>query len=279
MGKLHKTGLAGEEFMPTSTPRAALVIVHGLGEHRGRYQTAADYLAKHGVACFTFDLRGHGESPGKRTYIDDFSQFATDMAIVVQAIRQDHSSLPLFVWGHSLGSIATLLFLIGRPTDIQGAIVTGCPLAAVPRGGMAVSGIAARLFGLFPDLRINSRLAPELLSHDDRVQAAYRDDPVVTKTTTVKLIFELFKAMRQIRRHAKDIDIPCLVVHGSDDKIAPPRGSKQLFEALGSKDKRLVIVPGSRHEVQNETGRIRDEFLDLVVRWICDLTAAEAEQP
>ncbi len=259
--------LAGELFLPPA-PKAILVIVHGLAEHRGRYKSAVDRCAESGIACVTFDQRGHGESPGPRTDITHFSSFIEDLAKISQSIADKYPELPVFLWGHSLGSLVVLNYVSNVSSSVRGAITTGCPLLAIPRLLAKFSTVGSWLAGLLPTIRVPSRLDPELLSHVENIQEAYRHDALVMQTITLRLGLETSKAIANIPRHANNIQIPWLAIHGAEDRIAPPRGSELLFEALGSQDKKLVILEGLRHEVHNEGPRERELFFSLMTDWI-----------
>lgn len=267
MNQLFETGLAGEQHIPDEA-QAALIIVHGLGEHRGRYRAVAEHLEMMGIACFIYDQRGHGESPGARAHIGKFSQFTDDLALVVDAVRLNHPESPVFVWGHSLGALVVLTYVLRTPQGIQGGITSGCPIASLPKAVGVFSRVGSTLSDLLPEIRVDSQLNPVLLSHDEHVQTAYQSDPLVTDTVTLELVFEMSQAIRRIKKHAREIQVPWLAIHGSEDEIAPPLGSRVLIDTLGSSDKQLEIFKGARHEVQNETIELRDKFLDLISGWI-----------
>ena len=272
------TPLAGEQFLPPE-PKAILIIVHGLAEHRGRYKSAVERCAESGIACVTYDQRGHGESPGSRTDITDFSSFTEDLAKIVQSIADMYPELPVFLWGHSLGSLVVLNCAPIVSSSVRGAISTGCPLLAVPRLLARFSDVGSWLAGLLPTIRVPSRLNPELLSHVEDVQEAYRHDALVMRSITLRLGLETSKAIANIRKHMNDIHIPWLAIHGAEDRIAPPRGSELLFEALGSQDKKLVILEGLRHEVHNEGPRERELFCSLMTDWIEQRARSENISP
>ena len=143
---LTGTGFPGYEVLPQE-PRAALLIVHGIAEHSGRYRHAAHALASHGVACFAYDQRSHGLNPGVRTHVDDFRQFAEDLKQVAAVLHDRNPKLPLFVWGHSMGSvILTMASLDGLP-GTRGMITSGCALDALPSlDGLRGLGVAGGQF-------------------------------------------------------------------------------------------------------------------------------------
>lgn len=162
----------GYEVVPEGA-RAGLIIVHGIAEHGGRYRHAAEALAARGIACFVYDQRGHGESPGVRTHVEDFVDFANDVAVVGAAVRLRLAALPLFVWGHSMGSIVVTLAAINGLPWARGVITTGCALDALPKLDGA-AGYAMRFAAaIAPRLRINLRIDASALMQDGTSTRAY----------------------------------------------------------------------------------------------------------
>jgi len=263
----YGTGLSGEEFIPEQA-QAVLIIVHGLGEHRGRYSAITERLNMAGIACINYDQRGHGESPGKRTDIDNFSEFTDDLLKVVQATKAARPTMPLFLWGHSLGSIVVLSYLLKNPDDIRGVVTSSCPLFTVPGPVVSMSKSLSKISNLLPTIRVGSRLDPKLLSHEESVQKAYKQDEMVTHSVTLELVFEMSAVMNKLKKRVHDIYTPWFGIHGSEDEIAPPEGSRFLFENLGSNDKKLEIIDTARHEIHNESDHLREQFLELVSHWI-----------
>jgi alpha-beta hydrolase superfamily lysophospholipase len=265
------TPLAGVQQVP-SAPSAILIVLHGLAEHCGRYERQIAHLAATGLACFAYDQRGHGRSPGARADIARFSLFADDFAGVRAGIGRRYPQLPVFVWAHSLGSIVALLSALDPRNQLAGVITTGCAIRAVPPFPAPVYALASTLTALLPTLRIDPGLDVEGLSHDPGVQQAYLQDPLVQKKVSLHLAFELGRTCRHVLANAPSIQVPWLAVHGAGDPIAPPEGSKELIERLGSRDKQLRIEPGLRHEVHNELEPAATQFLQLMAGWIRERT-------
>ena len=265
--EFFQTPLAGEQFVPPDAA-AALIIVHGINEHRGRYEASIERFLESDIACFTYDQRGHGESPGRRASIGDFSDFAQDLTIIVQGVAAAFPELSLFIWGHSMGSLVLLDYAQDASPAVRGAISTGCPLRTVPPFLVPLSNIGSRFARLLPEVKLAPRISPALLSHDEEVQAAYAADPLVSRFITLRLGFEVSRCVGSIRKGLGDIQIPWLAVHGSSDKIAPASGSRLLVDGLGASDKTLVILDGQRHELHNESAAVRDRFFALLTDWI-----------
>lgn len=273
------TQLIGEQFQPEADCHAVVVIVHGFGEHQGRYEPAALRLAGSGFAIFTFDLRGHGHRLSDRTRRQRFSDFTDDLAGLVGSISGRFPGKSIFLWGHSMGSVVLLDLALHRPQHVTGCITTGCPLKSIPKAVRALGGLGSALTGLVPAWSFNAGLKPRLLSHDTVVQADYANDPLVTAKMTLNLAFEFGRAIDTVVDEAARIRVPWLAIHGSEDEIAPVDGSRELIERLGSPDKTLEIIQGARHEVHNEVPEYRDQFFKLITSWINRRLASSAETP
>jgi alpha-beta hydrolase superfamily lysophospholipase len=263
----HGTELSGEEFIPAQ-PRAAVLIVHGMAEHRGRYADAVRRFANERLACFTFDLRGHGGSPGERAHIDSFQDYVDDLLAVRSGIAKLHPQLPLFIWAHSLGSIVAIRAVEQRQDHLAGVITSGCPLAAFPRMPSPLRSTVVALCSPFGAMHVDPGLPPEHLSHSKVVQASYAADPLVPQKVTVRLLLELERACRTALAEAAGVKVPWLALHGEADQIAPPQGSRMLIDALGSTDKTLELFAGMRHELHNEIEPTPSEFFERVIHWI-----------
>lgn len=255
--------------------RAMLLIVHGMGEHSARYRPVIELLNSHGLACATFDQRGHGRRPTSerlRGDVESFDDFVADTAAVIDAVRSKYAGLPLFVWGHSMGAIITTLtaarVTANAPGKIRGVITSGAPVASFD----VAPGFVVRLLTWFsfvaPRLRLARPFQPERLSRDLTVGMRYGEDPLVPKAITLRLLTELANASARCLQAARKMRVPWLVLHGIDDVIAPAVGSQRLMDALGSADKQIRLWPGARHEVHNEIEPTRTEFLNCIVEWV-----------
>lgn len=263
------TSLFGQALEPPR-PRAALLIVHGICEHSGRYLAPARRLVEHGIACYLYDQRGHGRSPGPRTDVEVFEDFVRDLRTLALRIAAAKPDLPLFLWGHSMGSIVSLLAVESASHRFAGVVASGCPIATLGHVSswlLPLAGLGARIV---PRARIHAPLGAQKLTHDIELQRAYLTDPLVVRSTTLRLLVELGRACREARDDASAITLPLLLQHGEEDRIAPPRGSQELIEQVASTDKRLVLWPGQRHELHNESEPTRSAFLQALADWLMD---------
>ncbi|MGO9933657.1 MAG: lysophospholipase [Steroidobacteraceae bacterium] len=272
---LPGTRFPGYEVTPQGA-KAGLVIVHGIAEYANRYRHAADALGQQRIACFVYDQQGHGESPGTRTHVAAFTEFAGDLESVGMKLRERFPALPLFVWGHSMGSVVVTLAAIDGLSWAAGIITTGCALHALPKldglAGWAVRMAAA----LAPRFRIGLGVDGKKLSQVEEVQRQHMSDPLVPRTASLQLLHGFALACRRCNANLSRITKPWLAVHGEADAVCPPEGSRALIGGLGSTDKQLVIYPKLLHEVHNEDDRSRAILFELMRRWILERTDRRA---
>ena len=250
--------------------KAGLIVVHGIAEHGARYRHAAAALAANGIASFVYDQRGHGENPGTRAHVEDFADFAGDLQLIGEHVRERFPKLPLFVWGHSMGSIVLVLAATRGLSWARGAITTGCALDAMPK----LDGIAGSLLRMAsswaPRLRISLRIDSTALTRVLEEQRRHMSDPLIPRTASLRLLYGFALACRTCRTNAAQITLPWLAVHGEADKVCPVSGSKSLIGSLGSRDKQLVTYAQLLHEVHNENEPARAALFDLMSRWILE---------
>jgi alpha-beta hydrolase superfamily lysophospholipase len=260
------TRFPGYEAVPRGA-KAGLIIVHGIAEHGARYRHACDALAKRHIACFVYDQRGHGMSPGTRTHIGNFTDFAADLQLIGENVLQRFPELPLFVWGHSMGSVVVML----AAPDLawaRGIITTGCALDAMPKLDGAAGALLRIASALAPRLRISLRIDASALTQVEEEQHRHMNDPLVPRTASLRLLYGFAHACRTGRANAPKIMLPWLAVHGEADKVCPISGSRTLIDTLGSRDKQLVSYPSLLHEVHNEAESWRTALFDLMSSWI-----------
>ena len=266
---LPATQFPGYEVVPEHA-KAGLLIVHGIAEHANRYGHVADALASKGIACFVYDQQGHGLFPGTRTHVRDFADFARDLESVGNAVQDRFPALPLFVWGHSMGSIVVALAAIDGLSWAEGVITSGCALHAMPKLD-GIRGAAVRIAAaLAPRLRIGLRIDGTKLSQVEEIQHQHMSDPLVPRTASLKLLYGFALACRKCNANLSRITKPWLAVHGAADTVCPPSGSESLIGELGSTDKQLVTYPRLLHEVHNEDDRSRAILFELMTRWILE---------
>lgn len=232
--------------------RAVALLVHGLGEHSGRYQHVAEALAGRGIATIAPDHIGHGHSPGQRCHIGDFREFTTPLDALRALIELDYPQRPCFIIGHSMGGLITGVYMLERQSSFSGAVFSGAAFEVPePPGGITML-IYKLLATLLPKMGAMALDASEV-SRDPDVVSRYMADPLVHDgKTSVGLLVALLKNMDELQKRRGEITLPVLAMHGEGDVMTPSTGSKNFIEGLGSREKALRIYPELYHEIFNE---------------------------
>jgi alpha-beta hydrolase superfamily lysophospholipase len=247
-------------------PRRALLVVHGLAEHSGRYEAFGAWFAARGNAVHAYDQRGHGRSPGVRGHIDRFDDYLDDLGRVTEHVRRAHPDLPLILVGHSMGGLILAAFLRERKPDAVAAVSSGAALAVaerMPRGRMLIARV---LRYLAPRLSFDAGLDPSALSRDPEVGRRYVADPLVFRRISVSLAVALQDAARRTAPGGADVALPMLVLHGEQDALCPVEGSRRFHADLRVHGSALRCYPELRHEIFNEP-EAEQVFEDLL-RWL-----------
>ncbi len=226
-------------------PWARVLIVHGIGEHSGRYERTARLMSEAGLDVQAFDLRGHGLSGGRRVYVRRWDDFLDDVEVRLAAMREP--GVPMVLFGHSMGALIALTYACsGRPApDLL--VLSAPPLQAVVPGWQRV--FAPVLGVVAPTVVIANPISGDQLAHDPAVGVAYFADPLVQPRSTARLGAQLFGAMKRARSQFARLNVPTLVIHGGADTLVPTAGSETLA-ALPGVERR--VLPNLRHESLNE---------------------------
>jgi acylglycerol lipase len=245
--------------------RTQLLLIHGIAEHAGRHGHVASRFANAGIEIHSFDLRGFGASAGARAYVDRWSQYHDDLEDQLAASRAEAGRLPVVLYGHSMGGLIALGYVLAvPPRPGPDLLVLSAPaIASVARWRRPLAAVLGRAL---PRLEIANRLPAGGLSHDPQVEVAYRSDPLNVHRTTTRLGLELFREQSRVQSRLTQIGalpIRTYVLHGSADPIVPVSSSASL-EGFGNVTRR--VYPGLRHEMHNEPEA--DAVLGDTLAWI-----------
>ncbi len=254
-----------QRWRPEGEPRAVLVIAHGFGEHSGRYGNVVDWFVPRGYAVYGFDLRGHGRSPGPRGYVNEWAEFRGDVKAFLELVREREPGRPLLLLGHSMGGLIVLEYALHHPEGLVGVIASGPVLAQAGVSPFLIA-LSKILSGILPRITLDTRLDATSISRDPAVVEAYVNDPLVHSLGTPRLSTELTRAVEWTQAHAAEMRVPCLIVHGSADRLAPPEGSRIFYESMTLADKERLVYEGYYHEVFNDVGK--EQVLAAVEAWV-----------
>ncbi|MGW0185990.1 alpha/beta hydrolase [Streptomyces sp. NPDC003362] len=246
-------------------PRYTALLVHGYGEHGGRYTETAGVLAEHGAAVFAPDHAGHGGSAGERVLIEDFEDVVADVRRVAERARAAYPGVPTVMVGHSMGGLISARYAQRYGGDLAALVLSGPVIGTWETPARLLAHDAAH--GEIPDIPIS----PAALSRDPRVQAAYAADPLVWHGPMKRPTLRAFVRTLQDVAEGGDVGpLPLLWLHGDDDRLVPLAGSRTGVERLSGGALTERIFPGARHEVFHETNKAEafaevTAFLDRVL--------------
>lgn len=252
-------------WLPEQTPKALLLLVHGAGEHSGRYRHVAEFFAAQGVGVAALDHRGHGRSDGIPGHIDAFGDYLADLTRFHNDVEERFPDVPIFLLGHSLGGLIVCHYLLQQQDRFVGCILSGALIQSSLQLGWAQMGFIRLLARLAPQFGI-MQLDASGVSRDPEEVKKYVEDPLVLHgKASARMVREFFAGMAALKLGAAGITVPILILHGDADVLTSPDGSRELCQNISSTDKTLVIYPGLYHEIFNEPERL--DVLEQVLKW------------
>ncbi|TJY42803.1 alpha/beta hydrolase [Cohnella pontilimi] len=257
------------EWLPDelSGIQAVVVIVHGMGEHTGRYLHVADHLTTHGYAVLAFDQHGHGRTDGKRGHIRTYDNLLEGVDFLLAEAERLFPEKPRFLFGHSMGGNVTLNYLLRRRPQIAGAVVTG-PWLKLAFDPPAVRVVMARAINrLYPAWTDNRPLQPNHLTSDLEMVRRIKEDPLGHGSITARFFLSVQHAGLWALKHASELSVPVLLMHGGDDKVTSIHASRRFAELAGDRCK-FMEWPGLRHELHNEAER--DKVFAVIREWFAE---------
>jgi acylglycerol lipase len=253
------TPLHVRRWTPDGEPWARVLIVHGIGEHGGRYQRTGTLMSEAGLDVEAFDLRGHGLSGGRRVYVHKWDDFLDDVEVRLEALRQRGG--PVVLFGHSMGALIALTYACSDRPAPGLLVLSAPPLSAdVPAWQRAMAPILGRVA---PSMVVANPIVGAQLARDPAVGIAYFEYPLVQPRSTMRLGLQLFTAMKRARRSLARLNVPTLVIHGGADTLVPTRVSEPLADVPGVERR---VLGQLRHETLNEPEG--PEVVAEIVAWL-----------
>lgn len=238
------------------TARAAIVLVHGLGEHSGRYGEFGDRMAGYGISTYAMDLRGHGLSEGRRGHVPTFDIFLQELDRFRREVEDlADVQVPLFLLGHSLGGLIALRYQEEYHARFKGAIIVSPWLATAMTVPRWKANAAHALAKLLPALPLRADIRAEHVSRDTDIVEAYRADPLVHDTVTPRFFSEVSGAMGLALQRSDRIREPLLFLAAGDDRLVDTERSLHFARSLTVSDLTVRVYAGHYHELLNELDR------------------------
>lgn len=248
-------------------PKAAALILHGFGEHYGRYDHVCPKLNDIGLATFIYDQRGHGRSQGIPGGIMKWDEYLDDMDLAIARASEVLGIEPSVMIGHSMGGLQAASYVINRAHPFK-LMALSSPFI---KPGQTLSAgkvfMAKILSHLAPKLLIPNPVDENTLTKDQALNQAYVDDPLVLKGGTSRLFTESSKAQEDCLANAAKIKLDSLLMmYGDDDKLVSPSGSEDFFASCTVPDRKIVPYSGLRHEIFNEIEK--EQVLADLCEWL-----------
>ncbi|MCY0869588.1 MAG: lysophospholipase [Firmicutes bacterium] len=242
----------------TPSPLAVMVLIHGLGEHSGRYAHVIRAFTDAHVAVVAGDLPGHGHSPGLRGHIDHFDDYIVAANHMLQLARERYPSAPCVLFGHSLGGLIAALCASRAKAESHAPaalLLSGPCFRLRKQPGPVRLAAATVLLPFMPRLYQSDGISPGQLTRDADMLEAIKSDHLLHHRVTLRWFFELRKGMARAALHASDISIPTAIFCGEQDPIVSSAASRAWLERTHAKEKQFTEYPGLLHEILNEPER------------------------
>jgi len=258
---------------PQGTPKANLVICHGVNSHGGQFVRAGEEFAARGCAVTALDLRGRGKSDGERFYIESIDDYVSDLSLAVELGRSHHPDLPVYLLGHSAGGVTSVTYALDHQDRIDGLICESFAFRVfAPNFALKLLEGASHVA---PHAHV-LKLKMEDFSRDPEWVAQLNGDPLTKdEVQPVSTVAAFARAGERFEREFGRITLPVLILHGTEDHATRPDGSEQFFNEAGSADKTLKLYDGYYHDLLNDLGR--EQVMDDIVEWIDARLPARAD--
>jgi alpha-beta hydrolase superfamily lysophospholipase len=249
------TEIFHQAWLPDEAAKGTLQIVHGLGEHSGRYRNYVDYFVPKGYALYAADMRGHGRSGGPRGHTPDYDTLLDDIAAFLAHVRDEQIERKIVLLGHSLGGNLALNYALRRPEGPAAVIVTG-PWLQLPKAPPAPLVALARVMGrVAPAFALANGLDVAGISRDPAVVVAYTQDPLVHDRISTRMYLDCAAAATWALKHAGSLALPALLLHGGDDRLTSPNGTRLFWHTANNPQVEHREYAGMYHEIHNDVGK------------------------
>ncbi len=253
-------------WSPDDTPGAVMLLVHGHGEYSGRYPYHMQRLTADGIAVYALDQRGHGQSSGQQGHIDSIDDYRGDLSALKQLVEAKFPGIPLFLFGHSMGSVVVLDFALRDPGGLKGLITSGVglePKGVAPWCKIQIVKILSRIW---PTKSLELNVEGKDLTRDPAEVLSYDNDPVIHHKISARWGDEMLKANKWIKAHPGDVQLPLFMQHGGADPVNLPSGSEDFIANVTYADAGLKIYPENLHNIHADLDK--DKVLTDLADWI-----------
>lgn len=259
------TEIYAQGWEPDTASKAVVCLVHGLGEHSGRYAHVAGAFGQAGLTILALDQRGHGKTLGPRGHAPSFEAFMDDIGRLIQEADRRCPGLPKYLYGHSMGGGFVLNYVLQRRPQLAGVIASAPALETAFRPPAWKVALGKLLAGCWPGFSLPNGLEVEVISRDPEVIRRYLRDPLVHDRLSARLGIDLLRQGQWVLDHAGEFSLPLLLMHGSADRLTSVRASREFAARVGD-GCTLKIWEGLFHELHNEPEK--NSVMVYVIDWL-----------
>ncbi len=250
---------------PVAKPKAVVCLVHGHGEHVGRYAHVGEAFTKAGYVLVGFDERGHGKTTGSRGHTPSYDALMNDISDFLLQMETRYPKLPRFLYGHSMGGNEVINYVLRRKPSFAGVIATD-PWLKLAFDPPALQVALGRMMNnIAPGFTQKSGLDTAALSHDPNIVKAYNDDPLVHDKISARLFVGMYETGLWALDHAAEFSLPLLLMHGTADRLTSADASRQFAER-GGKKVTWRAWDGLYHEIHNEPEKAK--VIKVMIDWM-----------
>ena len=257
--------LFAQSWQPKNQTKAVVCLVHGMGEHSGRYSHVADQITQAGYSLIAFDLRGHGQSEGPRGHTPSYEALLQDISSLLEVANKKFPQLPSFLYGHSLGGNLVLNYVLRRQSHLKGVIATD-PWFRLAFEPPRFKIILAQITNyIWPSFSQKNGLDTKVLSRDPEVVRAYENDHLVHDHISARMFIGVYQAGQWALKHASEFPLPLLLMHGGEDKIISVEASREFANRI-TKKCIFKIWNSLYHEIHNEPEK--EKVFKFLIDWL-----------
>ncbi len=247
------------------TPKANLVIVHGMGEHSTRYAHFASFFVENGFSCYTFDHVGHGKSEGKRGHTESLDELLDGIKTIIDKAEKENPEIPTFLLGHSMGGNLVLNYAMRREHNLQSLIVSAPWLRLAFQPPAIKLSLAGFMNKIYPKFTEKSNVKGKQVTRDETLATEYDNDQLNHGEITTRFFYSIHNAAKWVLDNPEKLSVRTLLFHGTGDQLTDYSASKELAEKVGD-NLTFKTYDGWYHELHNEIDRA--EHYQFVLDWI-----------
>ena len=256
--------IATRSWPAEGSPRAVMILIHGFNAHSGYMTWPGEQLAANGFASYALDLRGRGNSEGERFYVEEFSDYLTDVNSLVDIARGENPGLPVYVLGHSAGGVIATSYVFEHQDEISGLV---CESFAFDVGLPHLVQLALQGVGyLAPHVHVFSLNNADFSRDAAHVERMNTDPLIAKESQPAETASEMLKAAERLKENMPNFNVPVFIIHGTEDKATRPAGSQYFYDHAGSSDKTLKLYEGHFHDLLADVDK--EIVMEDILAWL-----------